>query len=644
MIKNVTILLVAFAFVAPLRASHVIEQKTFAAIAAEYSGERAQELDRRIVEYHRIQSSPMMAGVAEKVVLAALRDAGAEAELEQFPSDGRTRYQSYLSPMGWSIRDAELWIDGDAPVRLCRYSDVPMCVSTYSKGGEWSGELVDVGAGTSDADYAGKDLKGKVALASGYAQAVVDKAVLQYGAVGAVIYPAATDRPDHPDMIRYNGIWTRADDVAKTSGSFQISANQYALLKARMAKGPVRVRGRIDSTLGPGALTLVHARIRGTESADEVVLTAHLDHPKWSANDNASGSAAMIEIVRTLQTLIANGKLAKPRRTLHFIWVPEYFGTMAYVTKHPEVKACADVDAKTPCVVANLNMDMVGEDTVKTNGRFYVTRAPLSVPSFLDALLPDVIEQTREANLLAPTGTHNWWPADVVPYFQGSDHDIFLAIGVPASMLGHDPDWTHHTSEDTPDKTDATEFRRVGTLAAAASYWIASADDAAWQRLAPAVAAERLRATAANLVELQRLGDAPLIARVQKQLASDAASVATAKLDARGRLIATSAPAKPLMPLAGQTFARRNTIGPVNAGALDAATGSDKAWLTEQRKHDNFDVLMFEALGFMDERRSNREIADLLTIETGEKVNEAWVAQLATTLGSLGMVKPETAH
>lgn len=458
-------------------APHKIDQKTFDAIAMEMSGERAQELDRRIVEYHRIQGSPMMESVARDVILPALRAMNVEASIEQFPSDGKTLYQTYVSPIGWTMRSGELWIAGDAPERLCRYSDVPMCVSTYAKGGEWSGELVDVGDGTSDDDYKSLDVRGKVVLASGYARDVHRKAVVKYGAAGTVIYPAANDRPDHPDMIRYNGLWTRAEDVAKTSGSFQISANQYAHLKSLMSKGPVRVRGNIDATLGPGQLTLVHAWIRGSEP-DEVVVTAHLDHPKWSANDNASGSAELVEMVRTL------AKLPKPRKTIHFIWVPEYFGTMAYLDRHPEVRACAPFDdprpvpvAKAGCVIANINMDMVGEDTVKTNGRFYMTRAPKSVPSFLDTLLPDVLEQTKDANLFAPTGTRNYWPAEMIDYYQGSDHDIFLGIGVPSTMFGHDPDWTHHTSADTPDKTDASEFLRVGVLAANAVYWIATQYD-----------------------------------------------------------------------------------------------------------------------------------------------------------------------
>src|SRR5437867_3666199 len=614
--KAVTVLL----FVAsPLfAANHIIDQKTFDAIAVEYSGERAQENDRRIVQYHRIQASPMMREVAERVVAPALRDAGLDPQIDTYPSDGKLLYQTYISPMSWSIREGELWLEGDAPQRLCRYSDVPMCVSTYSKGGEWSGELVDVGSGTSDSDYGGKDVRGKVALASGYAADVVRFAVLKRGAVGTVIYPAANDRPDHPDMVRYNGVWTRADELPRTSGSFQISANQYAQIKSLMAKGLVRVRGRIDATLGPGELTLVHARIRGTESSgEEVIVSGHLDHPKWSANDNASGSAAMIEIARTLQTLIASGKLSRPRKTIHLMWVPEYFGTIAYLTMHPEVPAHT---------IANLNLDMVGEDTVKTNGRFYITRAPMSVPSFLDALLPDVLQQTREAGLFAPTGTRNWWPAEVIPYFQGSDHDMFLAVGVPATMLGHDPDWTHHTSEDTVDKTDASEFKRVGVLAAAAAYWIASATTAQWEQLDPRITAERLRADSERLVQLKRLGHERLAAQLEKQIRAQAG---------------VPVPVPVPQPVKS-TFAKRNTIGPIAGSAFETLQPDDKRWIDEQRKtHANFDLLMFEALGFMDGHHSNRDIADLLTIEFGEEVGESWVSRLASVLGSMKLVQPE---
>ena len=537
-----------------------------------------------------------------------------------------------------------------------------MCVSTYSKGGEWSGELVDVGSGTSDTDYKDKDLHGKVALASGYAANVVREAVLKHGAVGVVIYPAAADRPDHPDMIRYNGIWPRAEELDKTSGGFQISRNQYDMLKSLMKQGAVRVHGKIDATLGPGKLTLVHAYIRGTQNPErEILITGHLDHPKWSANDNASGSGAMMEAARTLQTLIAAKKLAPPKLTIHFMWVPEYFGTLAYVSNHPEARRCDsssfDDPRKQPkyavhpgkeCVVANINMDMVGEDTVKTNSRFYFTKAPDSVPSFLDALLSDVMAQTREANLYAQTGTRNNWLPEAIPYAQGSDHDVFLGLGIPATMLGHDPDWTHHTSEDKIDKTDASEFKRVGTLASAAGYWIASAGGEFNLRLEAAQHGMRInelaRRLAYDLDNFSTVHAANSRVRtnrdaLQKEydfLESDANSERSSKIPPE--LLHANNPNRT------QTRGpRRLTLLPLDASVFDNAGPEDKKWLAEQEARfasdseglatkPNFALISFEAVNFMDGHRSMAEIADLLSAEYLLDIDQSWVDRLVNIL------------
>lgn len=603
---------------------HLVPRAVFDAIGTEYSGENAREYTRRLIEYHRIQGSPMMAAVAERVVLAELSRLGIEARIEKFPSDGKISYQTFRSPMGWDMRGGELWVEGEAPERLCRYAEVPMCVSTYSKPGTWAGELVDVGRGTKDADYAGKDVRGKVALASGYAGTVVRQAVLKHGAVGVVIYPAADDRPDHPDLVRYNGIWPRAEELEKTRGGFQISANQYAHLKASMTKGPVRVRGTVDADLGAGELTLVHAWIRGTkQSQREVLLTAHLDHPKWSANDNASGSAGMLELARALQTLIKGGKIPPPERTLHFLWVPEFFGTMAYVTQHPEARRCGAWDDPRkgapwkegdPCILANLNLDMIGEDTVKTNSRFYATRTPASVPSFLDALLADVMEQTRAAGPEAPTGTRQYWQPEMIDYAQGSDHDIFLGLGVPSSMFGHDPDWTHHSSEDNLDKVDPSELRRVGTMAGASAWWIASAEPPG--------------ALVAKLVE-----------------ASDLAL--RSRTSVREALAPKSPPQR-----SGGPRPRRLVLLPIDSSALEDLPKADKEWWDGQRDRfgrvgeglataPDLDLVVYEAVNLMDGQRSTGEIAAALAAEFGAPIDGAWVERVVSVLEGRGLV---TAH
>src|SRR5260221_11023103 len=132
--KISVLFLIALAARAALGASALLPKRTVDAIASEVSGERAQENVREIVRFHRIQGSPMMAAVAERV-LEKLKAAGVEAAIEQFPSDGATLYGTHVSPMGWNMRGGELRVekaagDGFAPFRLCRYDDVPMCVSS----------------------------------------------------------------------------------------------------------------------------------------------------------------------------------------------------------------------------------------------------------------------------------------------------------------------------------------------------------------------------------------------------------------------------------------------------------------------------------------------------------------------------------
>src|SRR5690606_40406221 len=106
-------------------------------------------------------------------------------------------------------------------------------------------------------------------------------------------------------------------------------------------------------------MDVVVAHVRGRGAAgEEIVLSAHLDHAKESANDNASGSAALLDIARSLRELIGSGRLPQPERSIRLIWIPEYYGMMAYVHAHEELRG-PELGGK---FLANLNLDMVGEN------------------------------------------------------------------------------------------------------------------------------------------------------------------------------------------------------------------------------------------------------------------------------------------
>jgi hypothetical protein len=276
-----------------------------------------------------------------------------------------------------------------------------------------------------------------------------------------------------------------------------------------------------------------------------------------------------------------------------------------------------------------------------------MTRTPDSVPGFLDGLLEDLLEQTRQAALVAPAGTRNHWPAEMIPYAQGSDHDILLGLGVPSSMLGHDPDWTHHTSEDTIDKTDASEFKRVGVITAAAALWMATATEADWTRVNALGAASR----AARYV--RRLGGRMALAesadaranRGRDRLADEGLQQA---LFEAGLL--RTRPAASNASTATGSGPRRLVLLPLDASAWADVSADDRQWMDAQSQRFGggggqglatdvtFDLIVFEAINFMDGRLTAAAIAERLSFEYGVDIDEAWVARLISILTSQKLV------
>jgi hypothetical protein len=85
--------------------------------------------------------------------------------------------------------------------------------------------------------------------------------------------------------------------------------------------------------------------------------------------------------------------------------------------------------------------------------------------------------------------TFNW---RMTPYSGGSDHMMFIDRKVPAVMFSHSPDYTHHTSEDTPDKVDPVELERCELIATGAAWYLANLDERQAEDLVHLVAADGL--------------------------------------------------------------------------------------------------------------------------------------------------------
>ncbi len=424
-----------------------------------------------------------------------MREAGYSAEtawVESFPSDGRIHYQTWQSPSGWDIDWAELRIVEPVEERLVGYPEVAMSLITYSNPGEATAELVWVGEGTSSADYEGLDVRGKFVLATGYGGEVHRNAVLEHGAVGVVCYLDDSRAAEHPDIVQYTGMWPEPDELERVTFGFNISNRQGERLR-RMLEGGRRVvvRGQVEGIgLEPYEMDVVVARIEGTSRSDEeLVLSAHLDHPKESANDNASGSAAMLDIALTLQRLIDEGRMPRPQRTIRFLWVPEWHGTMAYIDAHPEMVGPALGGGS----LANINLDMVGEHLELLHSAMVLTRTPASIPSALNDVVENMAQMVDRMPVRAPRGSSSRFNYRVAEYGGGSDHMMFIDRRIPGMMLGHSPDYTHHTSDDTPDMVDPVELERSEIIAAGAVVYLSDLSEAEAVDLAYLVAANGAR-------------------------------------------------------------------------------------------------------------------------------------------------------
>jgi aminopeptidase YwaD len=443
-------------------------------LAETLSGEIAKDHVIQITRFNRVQASRGYRASAQ-YVLQQLRSYGfteQEAFIESFPSDGKRMYQTWQSPSGWDITSGELRVVEPFDERIVGYPEIAMSVITCSQPGDTTAELVWVGSGVRDDDYAGKNVRGKFVLATGYGGEVHRLAVLKYGARAVVCYLDDGRAKEYPDMLQYTGMWPRPDELGRVTFGFNLTHRQGEKLRDLLTAGKrVVLHGRVSGIgLEPYFMDIVVAGIAGSDHPEEeLVLSAHLDHPKESANDNASGSAAVLDIARTLKQLISAGRLPRPKRSIQFLWVPEWNGTMAYIDAHPEISG-PGLKGK---YLANVNMDMVGENLELVHSQLILTRPPDSTPSLLGDVVENMAAMMAETDVRSPRGSHSRPNYVIESYGGGSDHMMFIDRKIPGVMLVHS-DYTHHTSEDTPDKVDPVELKRSEIIGAGTIWFLAT--------------------------------------------------------------------------------------------------------------------------------------------------------------------------
>jgi aminopeptidase YwaD len=635
-----------------------------AAILDELSGIRAKDSVIRLTGFTR---TPASSGFHDAVefLQESLRQAGVpDVHVESYGTDAPQPWSVRRRPglPSWEVRRAELR-SMDPPRRIASFEEEPICLARYSRPGHVVADLVDVGVGVSPADYVNKDVRGKLVLATGYANRVDELAVGGFGAAGVIVSGGSSYSPrtgwGYPDMVNWQVLNPRASGGREPSFAFVISQDEGEWLREQLrGRRTLRLEADVDATLADAPQEVLTAAIPGTSHPDEqVLLLGHLDHVRPSANDNASGSSALLEVARSLQRLIRSGRLVRPARTIRFLWMTEGAGTVGYLNAHP------DVGGHT---VAALNLDMVGEYLVPGTGPMRLTRTPDSLPSFLVDTVMNMVQHVDTRVVFDPTGSDSLLNIRLAPFSANSDHYTLAdgAIGIPAMLLHHAPDPFHHANIDGPDKVDPTEMHRSMFIAAATAYYLARVGPEQLPRLAAEVyggASMRLGETAREALSLmdgvpvperdeaygfadrklthvadRELGALASISRLApehlpdlKPLASGLTAQATAHRAALASRYVTLTGRRPPLRVLSSGDARAERLVPrkkvrfINERwqqelQVDALTASEREWLTQYMTGTELPQVYIrvpEMLNFVDGRRTLLDIRDRVSSE-----------------------------
>ena len=467
-------------------------------LSNEISGDRAFEHIRWLTHWHRDSGMEGYFKAAEYVMSAA-KEVGLE--------DVRFVEQPLEGP-NYTPRSAELWMVEPVEVKLADIGDHNVYLSDGSHDADVTAELIWIDD-ASEEKLKGLDVRGKIVLTNDSPQTAAQNAVWKRGALGVVTFIASEGKNplDYPDQIAWTRINVTPPAGKRGTFAFALSPRKGEMLRQMLSTtetedffatgkkvkgGRVVLKAKVDTEIGaaPGRTGFVEGVIRGTKYHDQqIVLTAHLQEEKGSANDDGSGCGNLLELARTYNKLIREGRIPRPLRDIRFWWTDEIYSEYRYFRDHPE---------ESRRILANVHQDMTGADQSKGSRVQHLIFAPHSRTSYLDAVFESIgtyLLQTNNSFLAAgrqgglprphsrplysSLGSRQGYNARFVPWFGSSDHLVFLegAIGVPAvALINWDDDFIH-SSDDDLDLIDPTQLKRNNFLIGSIAFFLAYADE-----------------------------------------------------------------------------------------------------------------------------------------------------------------------
>ncbi|HEU5423668.1 MAG TPA: M28 family peptidase [Nitrolancea sp.] len=422
------------------------------ALLGEVSAERLMDYDRNIAQWVRLSGSEDEAKAFDYVD-KTLQSWGIQTE----------RYAP-VCLVSWP-GPATLTILGSGQSLDC----ITHSFSTATGPDGLTAEVVYAGGGA-EADYAGKDVAGKIVLTEGLAGPAKVAPAERHGALGVINISG-----DIVHEMIVSPVW--GSPTPETVGELphiphiSITTEAGERLKEELARGPVRVRitTEVDTAWRPLPVLVGHVTpSRPSAFADEYVMfSGHIDSWHYGAMDNGSANATQMEVARILA---GHRDLLKRELRLAF-WSGHSharYGSSAWFADE------FFYDLSDHCV-AHVNIDGPGalNATVLTNAPTMAESYPLA-REVIQALSGQELAYRRIGRM----GDQSFWGVGIPAFFCGlssqgpSPESDALAAGRSHSTgrRSGGTAWWWHTTEDTIDKIDPELLARDCRILLATVY------------------------------------------------------------------------------------------------------------------------------------------------------------------------------
>lgn len=424
--------------------------------------QRALETARLVYSTDRWFTFPKFEQTATALKQRLEQGGLSDVEIEGAVADGKTQAGFWTMPLAWDAAQARLELISPERELLCDYQTTPASL------GMWSASTAPEGveAEVIDPEQSGwSKAKGKLVLTSRNSASLKAKLV-ESGALGAI--NGFSENPSLRDGRQWINAWgDNGWGFLKTSTpllSFSVSPAQAERLRALLASGkPVKVHATVATRYYEGRYPWVTGILPGTHRQEEVMVLGHTS--EQGAQDNATGVAAMTEALHLLSSLVEQGKLPRPRRSIRVLLMPELYGSMSYIQRHRD-------RMKNVAAAMTVDTPAASYDDAGTEYTFYLN--PHAGSAYVDGLILQIAR-----SYYGKSRPWHWSPSMPGTDSYLSDPEIGIPTVWPYSGTGP---VTHHNSKDVLETIDTRSLRDLVCLIATYLYINASADgrDAQW--------------------------------------------------------------------------------------------------------------------------------------------------------------------